>query len=83
MAPPRGNLATVRRLVDIDQHIDLLAERITFIRQRARELIGEVISRICCPGGNCTPDSKLSLPILDGDALDGDIASYRNAPYRN
>lgn len=54
------------RFVDIDQHIDLLSGRITFTRGRARELIGELMSRQCCPSGNCGPsDSSTQLPIVD------------------
>jgi uncharacterized radical SAM superfamily Fe-S cluster-containing enzyme len=54
------------RFVDIEEHIDLLSGRITFTRDRARELIGELVSRQCCPSGSCGPGSTISMvPILD------------------
>jgi uncharacterized radical SAM superfamily Fe-S cluster-containing enzyme len=56
------------RFVNIEEHIDLFSGRITFTRDRARELIGELLSRQCCPSGNCGPSpANNMLPILDLD----------------
>ena len=49
-----GNRVTpLARFVDLDQHLDLLSGRITFNRERARELIGQYLSRQACGGGDC------------------------------
>jgi hypothetical protein len=68
------------RFVDIEEHVDLLSGRITFTRGRARELIGELMSRQCCPSGNCGPSSStLALPIVDlGNGASRD-ATHREA----
>jgi len=41
------------RFVDLEQHLDLLSGRITFNRERARELIGQYLSRQACGSGDC------------------------------
>jgi uncharacterized radical SAM superfamily Fe-S cluster-containing enzyme len=48
-----GACLPLARFVDLDNHIDLLAGRITFNRERARELVGEYLSRLACGGGDC------------------------------
>ena len=49
-----GNRVTpLARFVDLDKHLDLLSGRITFNRERARELIGQYLSRQACGGGDC------------------------------
>jgi uncharacterized radical SAM superfamily Fe-S cluster-containing enzyme len=52
------------RFVDLDSHLDLLSGRITFNRERARELIGEYLSRAAC-GSDCGCYDPNSLPILE------------------
>ena len=46
-----GALLPLARFVDLDSHLDLLAGRITFNRERARELVGEYLSRLSCGDG--------------------------------
>lgn len=41
------------RFVDLEKHLDLPSGRITFNRQRAKELIGQYLSRQACGGGDC------------------------------
>lgn len=51
----RGGGATVplARFIDLASHLDLLSGAITFTRARARELVGQLISRQCCADGSC------------------------------
>jgi len=49
-----GNRVTpLARFVDLDKHLDLLSGRITFNRERAKELIENYLSRQACGGGDC------------------------------
>ncbi len=48
------------RFVDLANHLDLLAGRITFNRQRASVLVSKYLSRIsCCADGSCGGDGQL------------------------
>ena len=50
----RDQLVPLARFVDLANHLDLLSGRITFNRGRAKQLIGEYLSRIsCCSDGGC------------------------------
>lgn len=72
-----GNRVTpLARFVDLDQHLDLLSGRITFNRERARELIGQYLSRQACGGGDCgevslgtSLDSRNGQPDLSPEVL--------------
>jgi uncharacterized radical SAM superfamily Fe-S cluster-containing enzyme len=59
-----GACVPLARFVDLDSHLDLLAGRITFNRERARELIGEYLSRLACGGAECGCGDPSSLAIL-------------------
>ena len=48
-----SRVTPLARFVDLDQHLDLLSGRITFNRERARELIGQYLSRQACGSGDC------------------------------
>jgi uncharacterized radical SAM superfamily Fe-S cluster-containing enzyme len=50
-----GQVIPLARFIDARQHLDLLANGITFTRARARELIERYLSRLGCCGGNCAP----------------------------
>jgi hypothetical protein len=41
------------RFVNLDEHLDLLSGRITFNRERAKELITQYIARQACGGSDC------------------------------
>lgn len=43
------------RFVDLENHLDLLSGRITFNRERAKQLIEEYLSRQPCGQGGCDP----------------------------
>ncbi len=49
-----GELLPLARFVDLENHLDLLSGRITFNRQRAKQLIGEYLSRQPCAHGGCS-----------------------------
>ena len=60
-----GNRVTpIARFVNLDQHLDLLSGRITFNRERARELIGKYLSRQACGGGDCGCGDLQLVPAL-------------------
>ena len=46
----RRGLVPLARFIRLADHLDLLSGRITFNRQRARQLVGEYLSRIACCG---------------------------------
>jgi uncharacterized radical SAM superfamily Fe-S cluster-containing enzyme len=48
-----ASVVPLNRFIDIPQNIDLLANGIVFTRQRAREMIGEFLSRAGCEGSDC------------------------------
>jgi uncharacterized radical SAM superfamily Fe-S cluster-containing enzyme len=49
-----GAVVPLARFIDVSQHLDLLSGAITFTRQRACELVTELISRQCCGTGGCS-----------------------------
>ena len=62
------DVTPLARFVDLDNHLDLLSGRITFNRERARELIGEYLSRTACGGADCgCGDPTQLLPVLTGE----------------
>jgi hypothetical protein len=79
-----GNRVTpLARFVDLDQHLDLLSGRITFNRQRARELIGQYLSRQACGGADCgcgevSPGTTLGSRI--GQAATASSFAKLNSP---
>ncbi|RMF45335.1 MAG: radical SAM protein [Planctomycetota bacterium] len=54
---PTG-LVPMQRMLDIENHIDLLANGISFTRPAARKLVSEYLQRQACCGGSCSSDSK-------------------------
>lgn len=50
-----GRALPLARLIDLEQHLDLLAGGITFNRPRARALIEQFLARSCCGPGGCAP----------------------------
>lgn len=48
-----ANLTPLARFVNLEQHLDLLSGRITFNRQRAKDLISRYLARQACGGGDC------------------------------
>ena len=46
------------RFIDVRNHLDLLANGITFTRVRARELIQQYLGSESCCGGKCGPENS-------------------------
>jgi 7,8-dihydro-6-hydroxymethylpterin dimethyltransferase len=74
-----GRVVPISRLIDARNHLDLLANGITFTRARTRELIERYLGRLgCCSGGECgpvaLPAASLQLPVVEpapGNLADG------------
>ena len=52
-----GSAVPVSRFIDAQENFDLLANGISFTRDKARELIGQYLARQSCCGGNCGESS--------------------------
>ena len=59
-----GRVVPLSRFIDARNHLELLANGITFTRVRARELIEQYLGNSGCCGGNCGPE-----PVLHGVQL--------------
>ena len=64
-------LLPLARFVDLENHLDLLSGRITFNRSRAKQLIGEYLSRQPCGLGGC--GDKFAVEFFER-ALTEDLA---------
>ncbi len=68
--------------VDASKNLDLLANGISFTREKTQTLAQQVIARLACgDAGCCTPTvppaSSKSLPVLNGNATDThDVADF-------
>ena len=88
-----GRVTPIARFIDAREHLDLLANGITFTRARARELIETFLGRQgCCSGGSCTDAGEIAttalLPILgatpavvNGAGAQGDALSQTAAEF--
>ena len=62
-----GNVYPLARFIDARNHLDILANGITFTRARTRELIQQYLGKLgCCAGGECAPGATPTLPDLSG-----------------
>ncbi len=66
-----GEVVPLTRFIDARNHLDLLANGITFDRVRARQLIEEYLGdQGCCSGGSCIPseteDAAQEYPVTNG-----------------
>lgn len=63
----------IARFIDVTEHLDLLSGAITFTRSRARDLVGQLMSRQCCSDGGCgEPLIDLQVPReMSGTAVGG------------
>jgi uncharacterized radical SAM superfamily Fe-S cluster-containing enzyme len=72
-----GGATPLTRFIEVENHIDLLANGITFTRVQARKLIEEFLSRQCCGGACDCGDFRLQIADFSlGDWRDG---SHRDA----
>jgi uncharacterized radical SAM superfamily Fe-S cluster-containing enzyme len=59
-------IAPLTRFIDARNHLDILANGITFTRPRARQLIEQYLgSQGCCGGKPCGPQAILPLPRVE------------------
>lgn len=68
-----NNILPLARFIDLDSHLDLLSGRITFNRERAKQLIGEYLSRQPCGVGGCPPESETPADAILADLSPEDI----------
>ncbi len=63
------DVVPLTRFIDARNHVDLLANGITFNRARARDLIEQYLgSQGCCAGGACVPSAEASSTKVAGFA---------------
>jgi uncharacterized radical SAM superfamily Fe-S cluster-containing enzyme len=85
-----NDVIPLTRFIDARNHVDLLANGITFNRAKARDLIEQYLgSAGCCAGGACVPgdpprttaSGSLALPVISLSPLGGNGAKldYTNA----
>lgn len=58
-----GTVIPLTRFIDARNHLDILANGITFTRARARELIEQYLGKLGCCGGSCETPATASLPL--------------------
>ncbi|MCI0378486.1 MAG: radical SAM protein [Gemmataceae bacterium] len=69
-----GRVVPLSRFIDARNHLDILANGITFTRPRARQLMEQYLGKLgCCAGGECGGKKQLDLagdviPILGLEA---------------
>lgn len=67
-----GKVVPLARFIDARNHLDILANGITFTRVRTRELIEQYLGKLSCCAGNCGPEieeapAMTTLPTIPGD----------------
>lgn len=67
------HMLPLARFVDLENHLDLLSGRITFNRERARELIAEYLSRQPCGIGGCPPGAQIGLDAIPEHLSENDL----------
>src|SRR5262245_21177600 len=63
-----GQRVPLARLIDARNHLDILANGITFTRARTRELIEQYLGKLACCNGDCGPVRSGSPSPLGGGA---------------
>src|SRR6185437_5481932 len=75
-----GSVTPISRFIDAENHLDLLANGITFTRARTRDLIERYLGRTgCCSGGQCSPDG--SLLVTTSSAHEPETPARTNDEY--
>ncbi len=64
-----GKVVPLTRFIDARNHLDILANGITFTRPRTRELIEQYLGRLGCCGGSCGPTTEPTANDFFGRAL--------------
>jgi len=64
LAYRRGSdLTPVNRFIDVTDNLDLLANGISFTRERSADLIAHLIGNACCSDGSCAPDGNSLIQL--------------------
>lgn len=79
-----GTVVPLTRFIDARNHLDILANGITFTRPRTRQLIEKYLGKLSCCGGNCGPAESsatqsltlLSEPKKNGSAVEAVAADF-------
>jgi len=69
----KEHMLPLARFVDLENHLDLLSGRITFNRERARQLIAEYLSRQPCGIGGCPPGEQIGMDAIPQDLSAEDL----------
>ena len=73
-----GHVVPLSRFIDARQHLDILANGITFTRSRARELIEQYLGKLGCCGGNC--ETEEGEKGSKGEGENGSVSSLSLSP---
>ena len=69
----QGQVVPLARFVKLQDHLELLSGRITFSRERARQLIMDYLAKQMCGKGDCAPDQIAALQsVADIAGVDAD-----------
>jgi len=74
-----GTATPVTRFIDAAANFDLLANGISFTREKARGLINQYLARQACCGGNCAPPSKIQNATLEESFFEEILAEQLGA----
>jgi uncharacterized radical SAM superfamily Fe-S cluster-containing enzyme len=73
-----GAVVPIARFIDVTEHLDLLSGAITFTRERARELVGQLMSRQCCKDGGCGSSELVELGGLSANGANTAVNPLRD-----
>jgi uncharacterized radical SAM superfamily Fe-S cluster-containing enzyme len=72
-----GRVVPLARFIDARNHLDILANGITFTRTRTRELIQQYLGKLACCAGTCGPSES----VVSSSSLRSSAASaFRTLP---
>jgi uncharacterized radical SAM superfamily Fe-S cluster-containing enzyme len=77
-----GRVVPLPRFIDARNHLDLLANGITFTRVRARELIEQYLGSTGCCGGKCGNEEPSPIGQIGSWNGAGGATSQRSRPVR-
>jgi uncharacterized radical SAM superfamily Fe-S cluster-containing enzyme len=77
-----GRVVPLPRFIDARNHLDLLANGITFTRVRARELIEQYLGSTGCCGGNCGNEEPSPMGQIGSWNGAGGATGQRSRPVR-
>jgi len=78
-----GTVVPLMRFIDARQHLDLLANGITFTRPRARQLIERYLNKLACCGGTCGPPLPRGEGRGEGLPVQDQLPASSQCPHPN